>query len=51
MQHKEKVKMARKMSKTKKECLKKESIFTTDEWERRREAKLNKQLNQGKKKK
>ena len=48
MKHKEKVKMARKMSQTKEERLKKESIFMTDEWDRRREAKLTKQLNQGK---
>ena len=49
MQHKEKVKMARKMSQTKEERKKKEPIFTTNEWDRRREAKFNKQINQGKK--
>jgi hypothetical protein len=55
MEHKDKVKMARKMSKSKeeqkkeKEIKRKKPIFETDEWDRRKKAKLNKQLNQGKK--
>ena len=49
MNHKQKVKLARKMSKTKKEIAKKTPIFQTEQWEQRKKAKLKKQLNQGKK--
>lgn len=48
MKHKAKVSMAKRMTRTKKEIASKTPPFQTAEWDRRKEAKLNKQLNQGK---
>ena len=50
MKHKEKVSMASRMTRTKEEVASKTPPFQTKKWERRKEAKLNKQLNRGKKK-
>lgn len=49
MKHIAKVKMAKRMSRTAKEVNDKTPHFQTEEWERRKEAKAKKQLNQGKK--
>lgn len=44
MNHKQKVKLAKRMSKTKEERAKKTPLFQTKEWERRKGSKIEKEL-------
>ncbi|MFA5696385.1 MAG: hypothetical protein WC917_02965 [Bacilli bacterium] len=51
MKHKEKVKLFKSMSVTKKEKKRGVKLFDSAEWDRRKESKKDKQFNQGKKNK
>ena len=49
LNHKDKIQLGKRLSKTKEEREKHTGIFDTEEWDRIKKSKKDKQLNQGKK--